>query len=483
MPKFEDYEIVRQLKSGQNCRTFLVKLKRTGELYVMKRVQLNAGDKGSVEEHINAMKQYEPRFITKLICTAINEKEFYRIYEYYPKGDLHKVISDLHHLTQEERLNRVWEIFSYIVRSLDNLHSQGFSHFNLKPQNILVLEDGSVRLDDFIVGSDIQVKDYYTKVEGSKIYMAPEVLSLKKIDSTSDIFSLSVIIAELLIGHHPFIGKNDKDTIEKIQKSQFELLPDWIDSELKEILLQMIDIDSDKRPTTSTILQTEKIKDILQRFDENEDITETSEEKVKQMKTEFCSLKQTTMISYNLVKKLELGLETSRYIRCGKVKKMTFDMYETAREINEICSTIVFNVIQIEEDVELADQTNLIHEIVDLVKNVTLDDITHDMVNAIEKISNFGSAQLNHKIFEMGLIQSLVPNIKYYNREMQQGLILTFSHIIRKGWKQPRLSSLTELQTQQKLTSGSEPSSTTSSSLQIIQQFIAITGASIQISV
>ncbi|KAA6353849.1 MAG: hypothetical protein EZS28_050625 [Streblomastix strix] len=146
---------------------------------------------------------------------------------------------------------------------------------------------------------------------------------------------------------------------------------------------------------------------------------------------------------------------------------MTFDMYETAREINEICSTIVFNVIQIEEDVELADQTNLIHEIIDLVKNVTLDDITHDMVNAIEKISNFGSAQLNHKIFEMGLIQSLVPNIKYYNREMQQGLILTFSHIIRKGWKQPRLSSLTELQTQQKLTSGSEPSSTTSSSLQI----------------
>lgn len=98
------------------------------------------------------------------------------------------------------------------------------------------------------------------------------------------------------------------------------------------------------------------------------------------------------MISYNLVKKLELGLETSRYIRGGKVKKMTFDMYETAREINEICSTIVFNVIQIEEDVELADQTNLIHEIVDLVKNVTLDDITHDMVNAIEKISNFGSA-------------------------------------------------------------------------------------------
>ncbi|KAA6367480.1 MAG: hypothetical protein EZS28_036993 [Streblomastix strix] len=63
MPKFEDYEIVRQLKSGQNCRTFLVKLKRTGELYVMKRVQLNAGDNSSVDEHINAMKQYEPRFI------------------------------------------------------------------------------------------------------------------------------------------------------------------------------------------------------------------------------------------------------------------------------------------------------------------------------------------------------------------------------------------------------------------------------------
>ncbi|KAA6402338.1 MAG: hypothetical protein EZS28_002143 [Streblomastix strix] len=69
MSKFEDYDVIRQFQGGSMSSTFLVKLRKTGVEYVMKRVKyFEEQDKKRADEEVEQMKKLDSRFIVKLIC-------------------------------------------------------------------------------------------------------------------------------------------------------------------------------------------------------------------------------------------------------------------------------------------------------------------------------------------------------------------------------------------------------------------------------
>ncbi|KAA6395136.1 MAG: putative Serine/threonine-protein kinase Nek3 [Streblomastix strix] len=240
MSKFEDYEVVKKLFGGAQGKTFLVKLKKSGVLYVMKRVDyFDDKDKQQADDEVAQMINLESRFTVRLVCTFLDHLDLCLILEYCSGGDLRKIVSDLQKLPQEERMNRVWELQAQIIRALHHLHSHGVVHRDIKPENIFVMEDGSVRLGDFGLARDL-TDNYFATLVGTKIYLAPEIWILKRIDFSSDIFSVGIIIYELLIGDHPFNADNEQAMIEKIKKGERAQISDWIEQDLKEIVSAML---------------------------------------------------------------------------------------------------------------------------------------------------------------------------------------------------------------------------------------------------
>jgi len=104
---------------------------------------------------------------------------------------------------------RVVQICKQIAQALDYAHQQGVVHRDIKPANILLLDDGQIKVADFGVARVVSSSQTETgMILGTPSYMSPEQVAGKKVDGRSDLFSLGVVMYELLSGEKPFQGES-----------------------------------------------------------------------------------------------------------------------------------------------------------------------------------------------------------------------------------------------------------------------------------
>lgn len=105
---------------------------------------------------------------------------------------------------------QISRIFQRIALALDHAHSQGVTHRNLKPRNILFDQYGDAFLADFCIVKMAEATASLTgsKVVGTPAYMSPEQVKGEMVDGRSDIYSLGVILFELLTGQQPYAAEN-----------------------------------------------------------------------------------------------------------------------------------------------------------------------------------------------------------------------------------------------------------------------------------
>ncbi|KAA6386762.1 MAG: putative CAMK family protein kinase [Streblomastix strix] len=202
--------VIKKLGSGSQGRVYHVMLNSTEEEFAMKKEEyFSDEDKENVNREIEQMMKLESRFTVRLIHVFQEHQDMCLIMEFCSQGDLRKFILELQKKSLKERMMHFWAILSQMIRALDFIHSQGVVHrsiFNIsdiKPENIFVMEDGSVRLGDFGLAKEISSQDYAT-MAGTKVQMAAEVWLSKKTDYASDIFSVGIVAAELVTGKHPY---------------------------------------------------------------------------------------------------------------------------------------------------------------------------------------------------------------------------------------------------------------------------------------
>jgi serine/threonine-protein kinase len=125
----------------------------------------------------------------------------------------------LHELLTEKRVLATDEVLQYtrqISRGLDYAHSNGIVHRDIKPANIMITANGTVKIMDFgIAKSGGQVTNT-GQVLGTPNYMSPEQVKGRALDGRSDLFSMGVILYEMLTGEKPFVGQNVTTIIYKI---------------------------------------------------------------------------------------------------------------------------------------------------------------------------------------------------------------------------------------------------------------------------
>ena len=137
----------------------------------------------------------------------------YLVMEYLEGDSLEKIIRERRPFPLAEKLN----IIIQACEGLAYAHHRQIIHRDVKPGNIVVLNDGGVKIVDFGIAQF--GNERYTRtgqVIGSLYYMSPEQIQDADIDSRSDIYSTGVVLFEFLAGSLPFQGKDPTSTLARI---------------------------------------------------------------------------------------------------------------------------------------------------------------------------------------------------------------------------------------------------------------------------
>ena len=117
------------------------------------------------------------------------------------------------------RRRPVRDIARQLVKALHYFHSQRIIHRDLKPQNVLLGANGRVKLCDFGFARAMSMDTIVlTSIKGTPLYMAPELVKEQPYDHTVDLWSLGVILFELLVGQPPFYTNSIYSLINHIVK-------------------------------------------------------------------------------------------------------------------------------------------------------------------------------------------------------------------------------------------------------------------------
>ncbi len=131
--------------------------------------------------------------------------------------------ADLTVLNGPMRVARLQEVLTQVCSGLAYVHSRGLVHRDLKPSNILVDVDGDARIMDFglckALADAAEVTDA-GRVVGTYRYMAPEQAAGERVDQRADLYSLGVILYELLTGRPPFLARHPLDLWKELMETE-----------------------------------------------------------------------------------------------------------------------------------------------------------------------------------------------------------------------------------------------------------------------
>lgn len=199
--------------------------------------------------------------IAQIIEQGEEEGEYFISMEYISGRDL---LYLRHHLRERGMLLSPAlsaYVISCVADALDYAHSlcdeQGrhleIIHRDVSPQNILVSYEGEVKLIDFGIAKAKDRGYEATKagvLKGKFGYMAPEQIRGKQADHRLDIFSLGVVLYELLTNQRLFLGENDLETLEMVREARVSapsLVNKWVSPELDRITLRALHVEPDQR--------------------------------------------------------------------------------------------------------------------------------------------------------------------------------------------------------------------------------------------
>lgn len=142
-----------------------------------------------------------PNIVTIYDVAHLNDGRPYISMEFLSGGDLRKLKGQI--LGESYALKLVKQV----AQGLSAVHKKGIIHRDIKPANILFREDGTVALSDFGIAKDLSIETELTQAGvsvGSPAYSSPEQICGKELDTRTDIYSLGVVLLELLLGRNPF---------------------------------------------------------------------------------------------------------------------------------------------------------------------------------------------------------------------------------------------------------------------------------------
>ncbi len=273
LPELENYDVISQLGRGGMGEVLLAKDKRLKRKVALK---LLPSYYASNEERLRRFEQ------EALTASALNHPNIITIHEIGTSDNLHFIATEfVEGQTLRQRIREgtltpgtALDIALQVANALQAAHNAGIVHRDIKPDNIMIRTDGFVKILDFgiakLTESSLNNSDITTlpaggfetatgQIIGTPAYLSPEQARGLKIDGRSDLFSLGVVLYEMLFGRQPFAGPTSADVIVAILERD-PVIPPHTNPALQRILKKALSKSCETRYQSAEAL----VKDLRQ---------------------------------------------------------------------------------------------------------------------------------------------------------------------------------------------------------------------------
>ena len=247
----ERYEIIEELGRGGMGRVYRVMDKKINEEVALKLIRPEIADSKTIERFGNELKMAR-KISHKNVCRMYHLSEesgtHYITMEYVPG----ETLKDMIRMTKQLSPGTAVSTAKQICAGLSEAHRMGVVHRDLKPQNVMIDKQGNARIMDFGIARSLESEGTTRPgiIIGTPEYMSPEQTEFREVDQRSDIYSLGIILFEMLTGRLPFEGETP---ISVAMKHKSQKPPDpaklnaQISQDLSRVILTCLEKDRENR--------------------------------------------------------------------------------------------------------------------------------------------------------------------------------------------------------------------------------------------
>ena len=245
------YELLELIGTGGMANVYKAKCHRLNRLVAIKIL------KSELAENAESRRRFRDE---SLAVAQLSHANIVSIYDVSSSQGIDYIVMELiDGITLKQYMERrgkmdwreALHFITQIMRGLSHAHSRGIIHRDIKPQNIMVLRDGSVKVADFGIACLADAHQTLAQEAlGSVHYISPEQAKGERLDARSDIYSAGVVLYEMLTGRLPFEGNSAVSVaiqhLSSVPLSPRELNPD-IPEALELICMKAMNADLNKR--------------------------------------------------------------------------------------------------------------------------------------------------------------------------------------------------------------------------------------------
>ena len=285
------YKVIKILGEGTFGKAFLCE--KNGMEYVIKQIPIDDIDPKDKEDAFN-----EAKILAKLDHqNIIKFIEFFEspkpnptlniVQEYADGGDLSEKIKSQKNKPFTE--SEILDYFTQICLALKHIHEKKIIHRDLKSGNIFLMKSGLVKLGDFGISKGFErTMDKARTMVGTPYYLSPEIIDNKPYDTKTDIWSLGVLLYEMMTFKMPFNANSLPMLSVKILRGNYYPPPSVYTKDLREIVSKCLTVKPSLRPTIQEILRMpiiqNRIRNFLDEVQYNKEFTKTIAKKYKENK-------------------------------------------------------------------------------------------------------------------------------------------------------------------------------------------------------
>ncbi|XP_030323506.1 death-associated protein kinase 1 isoform X5 [Calypte anna] len=255
----EHYETGEDLGSGQFAVVKKCREKSTGQQFAakfIKKRRTKSSRRGvsreDIEREVGILKEIRHPNVITLHDVYENKTDVILILELVAGGELFDFLAEKESLTEEEAT----EFLKQILNGVQYLHSLQIAHFDLKPENIMLLDRNvpkpRIKIIDFGLAHKIDFGNEFKNIFGTPEFVAPEIVNYEPLGLEADMWSIGVITYILLSGASPFLGETKQETLANVSAVNYEFEEEFFSNTsalAKDFIRRLLVKDPKKRMT------------------------------------------------------------------------------------------------------------------------------------------------------------------------------------------------------------------------------------------
>lgn len=240
-----DFELLHKLGGGNYGDVYLAAVRSRNFICAIKKLSIKKLAEfdiaSQLRREIEIAFHTRHKYLLRTYCYFHDENDIYLVMEPCSNGMLYSELNRAKLFPPPTAARYV----AQLAEALLYLHQHHILHRDIKPENILLDHHQNIKLADF--GWSVHDPNNRRKTScGTPEYFPPEIVSRQPYDTTADLWCLGIFCFELLVGHTPFVSKENDQIYKKIHAMQYTI-PDTVPSEAKDLISNLLIRDGSRR--------------------------------------------------------------------------------------------------------------------------------------------------------------------------------------------------------------------------------------------